>query len=75
MQERTFTLPDGRRKARPIGWAGFAYGGVEALSIVVIGELGDAPLLGATTLESLGMEVDPVAKTLRPKTHYLLDAN
>ncbi len=70
--ERTFTLADGRRMSRRLGRAGFAYDGLEAASVVVIDERDDVPLLGATALEELGMEVDPVAKTLRPTTQYLL---
>ncbi len=70
--ERTFTLADGRRMSRRLGRAGFAYDGVEAASVVVVGEPDDVPLLGATALEELGMEVDPIAKTLRPTTQYLL---
>jgi hypothetical protein len=30
------------------------------------------PLLGATALEELEMELDPLAKALRPTTQYLL---
>lgn len=70
--ERTFTLAEGRQTARGLGRAGFAYDGLEAASLVVIGEADDVPLLGATALEELGVEVDPVAKTLRPTTQYLL---
>ena len=70
--ERTFTLADGRRMSWRLRRAGFAYDGLEAASVVVIGERDDVPLLGATALEELGMEVDPVAKTLRPTTQYLL---
>lgn len=70
--ERTFTLADGRRATRGLGRAGFAYDGLEAASVVVIGEADDVPLLGATALEELGLEVDPVAKALRPATQYLL---
>jgi predicted aspartyl protease len=63
-QERTFTLADGRQVSRRIGWAGFAYDGREAASLVVIGE--------REALEELGFEVDPVGKALRPATQYLL---
>jgi len=73
--ERTFTLADGRQMSRRLGRAGFAYDGLEAASVVVIGEPDDVPLLGATALEELGMEVDPVAKALRPTTQYLLHAS
>jgi predicted aspartyl protease len=33
---------------------------------VIFGERGDAPVLGATSLEALGYQVDPVTKKLRP---------
>jgi clan AA aspartic protease len=72
IRERTFTLADGRQMTRRLGEARLAYDGVDAPGFVVIGEPGDVPLLGATTLDMLGMEVDPVAQTLRPTTLYLL---
>jgi len=38
---------------------------------VLIGEEEDAPVLGVTTLEILGLEVDPITQRLKP-TEYLL---
>ncbi|MBI4285523.1 MAG: Retroviral aspartyl protease [Chloroflexi bacterium] len=38
---------------------------------VIIGEDGDTPVVGVTTLEILGLAVDPVAGKLKP-TDYLL---
>ena len=38
---------------------------------VVVGEGEDVPVLGITTLEILGLEVDPITKKLKP-TEYLL---
>lgn len=38
---------------------------------IVAGQDGDVPVLGVTTLEILGLEVDPVTRTLKP-TEYLL---
>jgi len=38
---------------------------------VILGKEGDVPVLGISTLEILGLEVDPVAKKLKP-TEYLL---
>jgi predicted aspartyl protease len=38
---------------------------------VVAGQDGDIPVLGVTTLEILGLEVDPVSRKLKP-TDYLL---
>ncbi|MEM3697348.1 MAG: hypothetical protein QXQ94_07605 [Candidatus Bathyarchaeia archaeon] len=33
---------------------------------VIFGEKGDTSILGATSLESLGFQVDPVTKKLKP---------
>ena len=38
---------------------------------VIVGEEGDVSVLGVTTLEILGFEVDPITKRLKP-TEYLL---
>jgi aspartyl protease family protein len=38
---------------------------------VIVGQEDDVPVLGVTTLEILGLEVDPIAEKLRP-TDYLL---
>ena len=38
---------------------------------VIFGEEDDAPVLGVTTLEILGFEVDPITQKLKP-TEYLL---
>ncbi len=73
-EKRLFQLANGSRVARDIGHAGFEYEGRWRLSTVVIGEPGDVPLLGAVTLETLGHEVDPVNRTLRPTEQYLLHA-
>ena len=72
MEERTFTLADGSRLSRQMGWAGLSYDGRKMPSLVVLGEMEDIPLLGALALEGLGFEVDPVTKTLRPATQFLL---
>jgi len=40
--------------------------GERAVSPVVMGEAGDAPLLGAVTLETLGLMVSPVSRKLLP---------
>ncbi|HYS72421.1 MAG TPA: hypothetical protein VEO96_00345 [Thermoplasmata archaeon] len=51
---------------------GLAYDGRKTQTRIVFGEAVDVPLLGAFALEGLGAEVDPVARTLRPATQYLL---
>lgn len=71
-EKRIFQLANGTHVARDIGQVGFQYEGRRTLNSVVIGERGDVPLLGAVTLETLGYEVDPVHKTLRPTQQYLL---
>lgn len=71
-EPRIFTLADGTHVTRDIGHVGFVYEGRRCISMVVIGEREDVPLLGATALEQLGFEADPVAKALRPARQYLL---
>jgi len=71
-ESRTFTLADGTRLSRDLGRAGLSYDGRSTPSLVVLGEANDVPWLGAFGLEGLGFEVDPVAKTLRPATQFLL---
>ena len=39
---------------------------------VLFGDKGSEPLLGAVTLEELGLSVDPIHRTLIPATAYLL---
>jgi predicted aspartyl protease len=51
---------------RDAGWALVEYGGKRRVVPVMFGEGGDAPVLGATALEALGYQVDPVTKRLRP---------
>ncbi len=72
VEARTFTLADGSRVTRDLGWAGFMFGERASPSLVVLGEADDVPILGALALEGMGLEADPVAKALRPATQYLL---
>jgi predicted aspartyl protease len=51
---------------RDIGGAAVEYGERRAIVPIVFGESEDMPVLGATTLESLGYQVDPVSKRLKP---------
>jgi len=44
-----------------VGWNGYTSG-----APVVFGEPGDEALLGVTALEAMGLQVDPVNKTLNP---------
>jgi predicted aspartyl protease len=71
-EEITFTLANGTRLVRKVGWAGLAYDGRKTHTRVIFGVAEDVPLLGAFALEGLGYEVDPIAKALRPATQFLL---
>lgn len=51
---------------RDIGGAAVEYGERRAVVPVVFGEPEDTLVLGATALESLGYQVDPVSKRLKP---------
>jgi clan AA aspartic protease len=61
-----FTLADGTIIVRPVSECRVALSGVDATSPVVLGSRGDGPLLGAVTLETLGLMVNPLSRTLLP---------
>src|SRR5262245_18910122 len=61
-----FVLADGTPLERGVSEANFEIGGLRATSPVVLGEKDDEPLLGAVTLESLGMMLDPLRRRLVP---------
>ena len=61
-----FVLADGTTVVRKVSHCMFAYAGVRAPSPVILGEPGDAALLGTVTLESLGLVLNPFDRTLRP---------
>ena len=62
----TFTLADGSKVKRKVGDAYFEINGNRGPAPVIFGERGDEPLLGVTTLESLGLVLDPFKRVLRP---------
>ena len=61
-----FALADGRTITRKVGDAYFEFQGEGGAAPVIFGEKGDEPLLGATTLESLGLMLDPFKRRLIP---------
>ena len=61
-----FTLADGSHARRRFGDAIFEIDGRRGASPVIFGEKDDATLLGAVTLEALGMMLDPLKRRLRP---------
>ena len=61
-----FVLADGTVIERDVAHCFFRYEGVEAPSPVVLGEPEDDALLGAVTLESMGLVLNPFTRKLRP---------
>jgi clan AA aspartic protease len=61
-----FSLADGTTIARRVGDAYFEFQGAVGAAPVIFGEKGDEPLLGATTLESIGLVLDPFQRRLIP---------
>jgi hypothetical protein len=61
-----FSLADGTSVTRRVGIARFEVVGQSGGAPVIFGEPGDAWLLGALTLESLGLLLDPFKRELRP---------
>jgi predicted aspartyl protease len=60
-----FYLADGSRITRRMGDAYFELGRRGASSPVIFGQRGDEALLGAITLEALGLMLDPLKRELR----------
>jgi clan AA aspartic protease len=65
-RELTFSLADGTTVTRKVGDAYFEFNGHLGPAPVIFGEEGDEPLLGATTLENLGLVLDPFKRRLIP---------
>jgi predicted aspartyl protease len=65
-REVEFVLADGSTLARGVSEATFEIEGRRATSPVVLGEADDEPLLGAVTLETLGLMLDPLKRRVVP---------
>ena len=65
-REVSFSLADGTSIKRKVASAYFEFEGEGGPAPVVYGENGDQPLLGATTLESIGLVLNPFTRTLHP---------
>ena len=61
-----FRLADGSKIYRKKGVAVFKYGKRIGGADVIFGEEGDSLLLGAFTLEALGLALDPLRRSLKP---------
>src|SRR5436309_8901916 len=65
-RQREFHLANATRIVRGCGVALFRYGDRDTIAEVIFGEPGDAVLLGAFTLEALGLCLDPLKRELLP---------
>ena len=63
-EERVFVLADGREISYPLAWVRIRLDERSQPTLVVCGEPGTEPLLGAFTLEGFGLGVDPVNRRL-----------
>ncbi len=61
-----FRLADGSKISRKKGGAFFRFGDRVGEADVIFGEEGDSTLLGAFTLEALGLSLDPLRRELKP---------
>ena len=64
--ETAIELGDGRTITRNLALAEVEIHGVRRPVLVSVGEDGERPLVGYTTLESLGFKVNPVTHALEP---------
>jgi len=64
--ERKLRVFGGQVLERGVGAALIRYSEVQAGVTIVFAEEEDTPVLGATALEALGFQVDPVTKRLKP---------
>src|SRR6266571_1392789 len=65
-EERVFVVADGRAVRYPIAWVRVRLDERTQPTLVVCGDSGTEPLLGAFTLEGFGLGVDPVNRRLIP---------
>lgn len=65
-KEMSFSLADGTIIKRKISSAYFEYEGEGGPAPVIYGEEGDTALVGVTTLESIGLVLNPFTRTLHP---------
>jgi predicted aspartyl protease len=68
---QTLELADGRTVTRSKGAALLRFRDYVGVTEVIFGKKGDATLLGVLTLETLGLALDPIKRTLRPATLFM----
>lgn len=65
-RELDFCLVDGTIITRGVSECRFHYAGIAASSPVILGGPDDVAILGAVTLETMGLVLNPLERTLRP---------
>jgi len=70
--QRQFLTADGRTIERNMAETRVRLDGQELSTMVVFGDEGSVPLIGAYTLEGFGLAADPVGKRLIPVPGYAL---
>ena len=66
LKRDTFRMANGASIVRERGGAIFKFGEYIGFADVIFGEEGDATLLGALSLEALGLSLDPIRRELKP---------
>lgn len=74
LDRQVFTLADGTHIERSISECRLTFQGKRRYVPVILGRPGDDALLGATTLEILGLVFDPLSRTLKPMRGVLMPA-
>jgi predicted aspartyl protease len=69
----TFVLADGRRVEHDIGRSWIRVSGRTEVTLLVFGEPGAPPLLGAYALEGLRLAPDPIGRRLVPVPGLLME--
>jgi clan AA aspartic protease len=75
LDREEFKLADGTHRAYDVGEAFFELGDRRGTSKVVFGPANVTPLLGALTLESLGLMVNPVTREVLPMRPFLASSH
>jgi predicted aspartyl protease len=75
LAKEEFRLANGEKIVRKKGGALFKFGDRIGVADVVFGEKGDSTLLGALTLEALGLALDPLRRELKPLPMLLANAS
>ena len=71
---RTFRVADGREVERDVGETRVRLNGSSRMTVVVFGAEDSEAVLGAVTLEELGLAVDPLNRRLIPVPRLLMVA-